>query len=176
MALLGKEARPSIENMIIEKNKVVVVDYKLQKDNAQGELVEETTGGEPLKFIFGIGMMIPGFESELEGKKSGDEVAFQVHSEDAYGEYEDEALIDIAIENFQVDGKVDYDNLKLGQMITMQDMQGGVHRGVIKKVGLDKVQVDFNHPMAGQDLFFTVNVREVREATESELDHGHVHE
>jgi len=103
-------------------------------------------------------------------------VAFQVPSEDAYGEYQDEALIDLAIQNLEVDGKVDFDNLKTGKMITMQDTQGGVHHGMIKKVGLEQVQVDFNHPMAGQDLFFTVNIREVREATESELDHGHVHE
>ncbi len=161
--------------MNIVKNTVVSLDYKLTEKDKNGELIEQTHGSEPLKFIFGIGQMIPAFEENIEGKKSGDEVDFGIVAEDAYGLFEDEAVMDFDIQQFAVDGKVDRDKLQVGKRITMQDNQGNAYHGNITEIGIDKIKVDFNHPMAGIDLFFSVKINDVREATSSELDHGHVH-
>ena len=161
--------------MQIQKNKVVSLDYKLTEDTAEGSLIEETFGGQPLQFIYGIGMMIPAFEEHIEGKGSGDEIAFGLKAEEAYGQREDEAILEVDIQHFAVDGQIDRDKIVLGEQIQMQDQEGRVHYGKIDKVGIDKVTVDFNHPMAGHNLYFQVKINEVREATASELDHGHIH-
>ena len=162
--------------MQIKKNRVVSLDYRLTKGTEEGNLIEETFGSDPLQFIFGVGMMIPAFEENIEESVAGDELGFAIPAGDAYGEIEEQAIIDVDIQGFAVDGKLDRDAIVVGQQITMQDQDERKHYGVIKKVGIDRVTVDFNHPMAGQDLFFKVKINEVREATESELDHGHVHE
>ncbi len=163
--------------MSIKKNQVVVVDYRLQSGSAEGDLIEETFGSEPLSFIYGIGQMIPAFELYLEEKEAGDEFAFLVKAKEGYGEYEDEAVIKVPIQQFaDSEGQVNIDALKPGAPLTMQDQEGRTYQGVIKSHNTQEVTVDFNHPMAGTDLYFTGIVREVRDATESELDHGHVHE
>ena len=162
--------------MIIEKNKVVELDYKLHEGSLAGNLIEETFGAKPLTFIFGIGQMIPAFEENLEEKKAGDAFAFLVKAAEGYGEYDSNALISIPIEQFAVEGQIDRDALQADHPIKMQDMEGKSYQGIIKKVGIDQVDIDFNHPMAGVDLYFSGIVLGVREATDSELDHGHIHE
>ena len=163
--------------MKVEKMKVVSLDYKLTLDKKDGELVEQTHGNKPLKFIFGIGMMIPSFEDNLENLKAGDAFSFLLDAENAYGELNEEAILKLPIENFaDGEGQVDRDKLKINEMVQMQDQSGNSYQGFIKEIKLDSVTVDFNHPMAGKNLFFEGEILEVREPTESELDHGHVHE
>ncbi len=162
--------------MAIEKNQVVVLHYKLQEENEEGELVESTFDAEPLRFIFGIGQMIPAFEDNLEQKGEGDEFAFSILAEDAYGLYDDRAVTNIPVSEFAVDGKVDPEAIVLGRPIGLQDQQGNTYEGVIVEANEESVKIDFNHPMAGIDLYFTGKILTIREATESELDHGHVHE
>ena len=163
--------------MKIEKNKVVSLDYKLTLDSATGELVEETHGSNPLQFIFGVGMMIPSFEENLENMVAGDSFSFLLTAGNAYGELNQEAIISLPIENFADEsGNVDRDRIKVEEMIRMQDQAGQSYQGIIKEVKLESVTVDFNHPMAGKNLYFQGEILEVREPTESELDHGHVHE
>lgn len=161
--------------MVIEKNKVVVVHYKLQEDDLNGPLVEETTGKAPLAFIYGLGMMIPDFEANLSGKKAGDEAQFGIKAENAYGVVNPEAIVDIPKSVFVIDGKEATDLLQVGKQVPMQDQSGNPMNGIVVGVAPESVKVDFNHPMAGKNLFFTVNVEEVRDATSEELDHGHVH-
>ena len=90
--------------MIVENNKVVLCHYTLREGDAAGQLIESTEGGEPLGYIHGVGMMIPLFEHNLSGKKAGDEFAFGIAAEDAYGEYDDEALTEIPKTAFNLEG------------------------------------------------------------------------
>lgn len=161
--------------MNIEKNKVVTVHYKLQKDDANGDLVEQTHGTEPLSFLYGAGQMIPEFERQLAGKQEGDHLEFGIKHEEAYGSVQEEAVVPIPITTFVVDGKLAEELLVPGNIIPMSDHKGRQLRGKVVEVEVDTVIMDFNHPMAGIDLYFSVDVQGVRAATESELEHGHVH-
>ena len=161
--------------MIIEKNTVVSLHYRLQEENETGELVEETFGSDPLVFLYGVGQMIPEFERQLSGKKSGDNFSFGIKSAEAYGEFNPEAVVMLPKETFVVDGKLAEDLLEPGKMIPMSDGNGNRMNGVVQEVTDEGVLLDFNHPMAGQDLYFTVQVESVREASEEEVEHGHVH-
>jgi FKBP-type peptidyl-prolyl cis-trans isomerase SlyD len=162
--------------MAIVKNQVVVLHYKLQEEDANGELVESTFDKDPLQFIFGIGQMIPAFEENLEPKEVGDEFAFTIEAENGYGLYDEQALAEIPMSEFEVDGKIEPESIELGRSLALRDSEGNSYQGVIIETSEDSVKVDFNHPMAGIDLHFTVKIESIREATESELDHGHVHE
>lgn len=161
--------------MKIGKHSVVTLHYKLQEDNASGDLIEETTGGEPLVFLQGVGQMIPEFERQLEGKSAGDSFAFGIKSADAYGEYSDDAKLSIPIDTFIVDGELANDLLEEGRTIPMRDQEGNMIYGTVLEVGDKEVAMDFNHPMAGVDLFFSGKIEDIRAATPSEIDHGHVH-
>ena len=161
--------------MVIETNKVVTVHYTLTEGTAEGQLVESTNGGEPLVFIFGAGMMIPDFEQNLVGMKAGDKFAFGIAAANAYGVYDENALVEVAKNMFEDDGKIPDGLLEVGNMLPLQDQDGNRLNGMVAWVGSDKVKLDFNHPIAGVDLFFTGHVEALREADPAELEHGHVH-
>ncbi len=161
--------------MIIDQNTVVTLHYKLQEDDAEGELIEETHGGEPLTFLFGVGQMIPEFEANLEGKSAGDHFAFGIPHTEAYGAYDDDAVAALPISIFMHEGKIDQDLLQPGRTIPLRDEEGRLLYGTVEEVRGEDVIMDFNHPMAGVDLYFTGHVESVRAATPEEIDHGHVH-
>ncbi|MCF8346067.1 MAG: FKBP-type peptidyl-prolyl cis-trans isomerase [Bacteroidales bacterium] len=161
--------------MEITKDKVVSITYELRKDNENGEVVEKVTGDNPLTFIFGVGGMLPKFEENLDGMKSGDEFKFGLNSEDAYGPSVENAVVDVPLEVFKVDGQIDNNILQVGNMVPMMDNSGNRLNGKILEIKEETVKMDFNHPMAGEDLYFTGAVAEVRDATPEELSHGHVH-
>ncbi|GAB4490772.1 MAG: FKBP-type peptidyl-prolyl cis-trans isomerase [Saprospiraceae bacterium] len=161
--------------MNIAANKVVSVHYTLTEGTADGQLVETTNGSQPLVFIYGIGMMIPDFEKNLEGMKTGDKFSFSIPAASAYGEYDDTKLVEVPKNIFEMDGKVPDGLLEVGNMLPLTDQHGNHFQGMVAWVGLDKVKIDFNHPMAGVDLYFTGYVEHVRDADPSELAHGHVH-
>lgn len=161
--------------MVVEAKKVVSVHYTLTEETAEGQLVESTNGGEPLVFIFGAGMMIPDFERNLAGLKQGDKFSFGIAAADAYGEYDDNALVEVDKSIFEDNGKIPDGLLEVGNMLPLQDQDGNRLNGMVAWVGVDKVKLDFNHPMAGVDLYFTGHVEAIRDADDSELAHGHVH-
>lgn len=161
--------------MQIDKHTVVTLHYRLQEDNAEGELIEETFNDEPLTFLYGVGSMIPQFESNLKGKNAGDSFSFGISHQDAYGEYDNESVVNLPISAFTVDGRIAKELLEPGRRIPMQDQDGNHLNGTVTEVKNDTVTMDFNHPLAGVDLFFSGKVEEVRAATESEIAHGHVH-
>lgn len=162
--------------MNIQQNHVVSLHYTLTEDTGEGELIEETYSGEPLEFIFGVGMMLPSFEENIESKTPGDTFAFTLEPEDAYGLYEDQAVVEIPISSFQDEsGNVDRSKLLAGAPLTMHDHDGRTFRGVVAEPKIDSIIVDFNHPMSGRTLHFKGEILDVRAATASELDHGHVH-
>lgn len=161
--------------MTIEQNKVVAVHYTLNEGTAEGQLVESTQGGEPLAFIYGVGMMIPAFEANLAGLTIGDTFAFGIPAAEAYGVYDETALVEVPKQIFEHEGKIPDGLLEVGNVLPLQDQEGNRLQGMVAHVGLETVKLDFNHPMAGVDLFFTGHVESVREAEPSELEHGHVH-
>ena len=161
--------------MTIDNNKAVFVHYTLTEGAADGELVETTEGREPLGFIYGIGMMIPEFERNLLGLKAGDQFAFGIPAADAYGAYDESALVEVPKSIFETNGKIPDDLLEVGNVLPLVDQDGNHLQGTVAWVGLEKVKIDFNHPMAGIDLFFSGHVQLVRDADASELSHGHIH-
>lgn len=153
--------------MKISLNKVASIQYTLTDD--AGEILDSSEGGEPLAYIHGQGNIIPGLESALEGKQVGDSFKVSIAPEQAYGEH-DEALKQVVPKHMF--GGVD--EIEVGMQFHAQT-DHGMQVITIAEVNGDDITVDGNHPLAGQTLHFDVTVVEIREATEEELDHGHVH-
>ena len=158
--------------MKIAKHTVASVTYTLVVD---GEVVDMAEKEKPLSFIHGIGMMVPGFETNLEGLTADSKYEFKLSPEEAYGPYDKEAVVDLPVSTFMVDGKVNEDLLSVGQVVPMQDQNGNPLSGTVIEVSDAAVKMDFNHMLAGKGLNFSGEVLEVRQATQPELDHGHVH-
>ena len=159
----------------VEKDKVISLTYELRVDDKNGEVIESLNENSPLTFLFGSGRLLPKFESNLEGLKQGDDFSFQLVCEDAYGEINEDAIVNVPKTAFEINGKIDQDLLQIGNAIPMQDSSGNRLNGIVKEVNGDAVTMDFNHPLAGNDLFFTGKITEIREPSEEELQHGHVH-
>lgn len=161
---------------MISENKVVKLNYKLFDGSAQGELIESTYGSAPLSFIYGLGSMIPQFEENLHGKDKGSVFSFGIKAEEAYGPVDEAALVDLDINIFEVHGKIDYDTIKIGNKVPMQDNHGNRLDGIVRDVTDTTVVMDFNHPLAGKDLYFEGEIIDVYEASAEEIAHGHVHD
>ena len=161
-----------IITMIIEKNKVVSLSYELK---VEGTTVESVGADTPLSFLYGVGNLLPKFEQNLVGLKINDVFDFELFAADAYGTVKEEAIVDVPMKAFEVDGKIDHEMLKEGNQIPMLDQSGNRLNGRIIKFDDEFVTMDFNHPLAGNDLHFNGTVVEIREATTDEIEHGHVH-
>jgi FKBP-type peptidyl-prolyl cis-trans isomerase SlyD len=152
--------------MEVSKNKVVAINYTL-KDNG-GQVIDSSEGKDPLHYIHGIGNLIPGMEEGLEGKKLGDKLDIKVSPEKGYGE-RDEKMIQ------KVDRKAFGDqDIKPGMQF-QAGSENGTRVVTVTEVGPEQVTVDANHPLAGVELNFAVEVMSIRDASEEELAHGHVH-
>lgn len=152
--------------MKIEKNRVVRFHYSVAE--AGGAELESSAGREPLAFLAGYGGIIPGLESALEGKAAGDHVEVTVAPDQAYGERREGFTQRVPKKHFK-DAK-----LKPGQSVVIETQQGP-RLVTVHKVGMSVVDIDLNHPMAGKTLQFKVDVVDVREASEEEIAHRHVH-
>jgi FKBP-type peptidyl-prolyl cis-trans isomerase SlyD len=162
--------------MVVSNNKVVSLAYELRLNSKEGEIVETVERNSPLAFIYGNGSLLPKFEDYLAGLKVGDTFNFDLPSEDAYGEFEASSVIQVPIKAFEIDGKVDDNLVKIGNKIPMQDGEGHRLTGVVKSIDTESVTMDFNHPLAGNHLFFKGEITDIRHATEEELAHGHIHQ
>jgi FKBP-type peptidyl-prolyl cis-trans isomerase SlyD len=161
--------------MTISNKKVITLTYELRVDNNKGDVIETVKEDKPFVFLFGAGSMLPKFEENLNGLKANDKFEFILKCEDAYGKATEDAVQDLPKNIFEVDGKVEEGLLEEGNVIPMQNNDGNKFNGVIMEVGEENVKMDFNHPLAGDDLHFAGNIVEVRDATKEEMDHGHVH-
>lgn len=161
--------------MIAEKDKVVSIVYELRSGSPEGEVVEALSPENPLTFLYGTGGLLPKFEENLSGLGSGDAFDFLLNSEDAYGPVVESAIVHVPKSVFEMDGEINEDLMKIGNMVPMMDSEGRRLNGKVIAIEGDAVKMDFNHPMAGNDLHFKGQVTEVRTATEEELSHGHVH-
>ena len=160
----------TFEVMKIGKNAVVGVNYVLDVDGKQ----LDASGDSPLTYIHGHGMMIPGFEKQLEGLAEGEKYDFLVPAAEGYGEFKEEAIVDLDKSIFLVDGSMSTDVFE-GAQLQLTNQDGQPMTGVVNSVSEDKVTMDFNHQLAGKDLHFIGSIAELREATEEEITHGHVH-
>lgn len=151
------------------KNMFVKLSYELRTDSSNGEIIEKTEDVSPLEFVFGAGKMLEMFEDKLEGLVAGDKFEFCLEAEEAYGVKDEEAIVELPIDIFQADGVVQDDLLVVGNSIPMMDSQGNRMNGLVLAVTEATVTMDFNHPLAGEKLFFKGNILDVREATEDEL-------
>jgi len=155
--------------MKIGRNKFVSLTYQLRTNGAEGEMIEETTKDNPLEFLFGAGRMIEMFEQKLEDMETGDNFSFELKADEAYGQVNSDAIVELPKNIFEVNGAIDEDMLSVGNTIPMQDAQGNRLNGIVLEVADDTIKMDFNHPLAGEDLFFSGSILSVREATEQEI-------
>ena len=153
--------------MKIEKDRVVRFHYTVS-EVGQPPTESSKDGGQPLAILFGHGNIIPGLEKALEGKEAGDSFKAAVPAAEAYGERREGLSQRIPKKHFGAQ------KLEPGMQVVLQT-NFGPRAVTIEKVGMSVVDVDLNHPMAGKDLDFDIEVVEVREASAEELAHGHVH-
>ncbi len=153
--------------MKIAENSVVQIDYTLTDND--GKVIDSSEGAGPLTFLQGAGNIIPGLEEALVGKKTGDEVTASISPDKAYGERVEEMSQQVPRDLF-----AGIDNIESGMQFQSETDEGPVMVTVVE-VADDTVTVDGNHPLAGVHLNFAVTVRDVREATAEEIEHGHVH-
>ena len=157
--------------MKVEKNKVVSVNYALRTAE-NGPIVEQTSDDHLLEFLFGRGMMLQKFEDNLDGLEEGQKVSFHLTPEEGYGEYHNEMVVEIPRQTF---ANFPQELMKVGTRVPMQDNHGNHLVGHILAITDATVKMDFNHDMAGKDLYFTVEVKKIRDAEPEEIEHGHVH-
>ena len=152
--------------MIIEKDRVVSIDYTLRDNN--GNLIDSSEGSDPLEYLHGNGNIIPGLEKVLAGKKAGDKLTCFIVAADAYGERDDSLIFKVNKSEFE--GA----DIEVGMQFEAHGEEGAQ---IVTVVGIEgeEVTIDANHPLAGETLNFDVKVVDVREATSEELEHGHVH-
>jgi len=155
--------------MQIADGKVVLFHYDLKE--VSGEFVEGSRDGEPVAYLHGKGGVIKGLEKGLLGKKAGDKVIIQVTPEDGYGQRNDETLKRIPIKHLNLKKK----EKPVSGLVCSVQTNDGLRQVTIVKVGRYNVDVDTNHPLAGKQLEFDVDVIEVRDASKEELTHGHAH-
>jgi len=161
--------------MNAQKDNVVSIVYELRSGSPKGEVVEALSPENPLTFLFGTGGLLPKFEENLSGLTAGDDFEFLLNSEDAYGPVVESAIVHVPMSVFEVDGQLNQELLKIGGMVPMMDSEGRRLNGKVLAIEGEAVKMDFNHPMAGNDLHFKGQITEVRQATDEELSHGHVH-
>jgi len=144
----------------IEKNVVVTLDYRLEVEG------QEIDSG-PIQFLHGHGNIISGLENKIEGMELGEEKQVHVKAEDAYGDYDPDLEINVPLSSFPEDFKI-----QLGRPMRLQDTQGRTFTGVAIAISDDSVKMNLNHPLAGKDLLFKTRVKDLRTATDEEIERG----
>ena len=152
----------------VEDGVVVSMEYSLHVD---GELLDSSEGQGPLEFLVGYGNIISGLEEEMRGMKIGDSKDVVVQPKDGYGEFDDEAFMQVPRKDFPKDMPMEVD-----AELTVRDDEGNARYARIDSVAEETVTLNFNHPLAGDELHFHVKVVALREPNAEELEHGHVHE
>ncbi|MGM0626129.1 MAG: FKBP-type peptidyl-prolyl cis-trans isomerase [Bacteroidota bacterium] len=152
--------------MKISKGKFIKVHYELRLESFDGELVEQTREDEPEAFVFGTDQMLDIFESRLEGKEKGDSFSFEIPAKEAFGEYDPEALVEFTEDEFQELVGEDEGDFELGAYFPMEDDEGNHYDGFITEMDDDRIVIDFNHPLAGETLYFKGRVLDVKDDEE----------
>ena len=154
--------------MTVAQHKVVTLHYKVT-DVDSGHVIDSSENGDPLVYLHGAQNIIPGLENALDGKNVGDEIEVTVAPQDAYGERSDDRIQQVPIEAFR-----EIEDLEPGMAVTAQTEHGPVNL-IVTEVDESTVTVDANHPLAGKSLTFNVSIKSIRDASQDEVAHGHVH-
>jgi len=154
--------------MKVGKGSVVSIDYRLHLGD--GNVIDASHPAQPLTYLHGEGQIVPGLEQALEGLDAGEARQVVVAPDDGYGPSDPSALHEVPRTAFPPALE-----LQEGAEMMAQGEHGEPVPFVVRRVGLETVLVDLNHPLAGKTLHFDVMVREVREPTAQEREHGHVH-
>lgn len=152
----------------VQNNVVVSMEYTLQVDN---EEIDSSKGQGPLEFLAGHGNIISGLEREMMGMKVGDSKDVVIAPADGYGEFNEEAYMEVPRTAFPKDMAVEK-----GLELTVKDDAGQSRYARVENIEGETVRLNFNHPLAGDELHFNVKVVGLREPTSEELEHGHVHQ
>jgi len=155
-------------SLLIGDNLVVSMHYKLTDDD--GNVLDSSEGSKPLSYLHGAGRIIPGLEKALVGKVAGDSVQVKVEPSEGYGEVVPELVQSVERSAFQ-----SVEPVKSGMVLGIKSSEGAEQRVVVKEVDDKEVTIDANHPLAGVVLNFDIEIVGVREATQEEIAHGHVH-
>lgn len=147
---------------------IVSIHYKLT--DTEGAVIDSSEGADPLKYLHGAGNIIPGLESALAGKTQGDSLQVVVSPDQGYGEHQPELVQVVPLSAFQ-----GVDDVEVGMAFNAQGADGSERRIVVREVDGENITVDGNHELAGIDLHFSVDIVDVREATDEEKSHGHAH-
>lgn len=151
-------------------NKYITAAYKLYvTEDGKRDLVEEATKEHPFQFISGLGTTLEAFESQLKDLKAGDTFEFTIPHDQAYGEYEEEHVLDLPKNIFEIDGKFDNERIFAGNVVPLMNADGQRLNGTVVEVKDDIVVMDLNHPLAGDDLTFVGEIVESRPATNEEI-------
>ncbi|RRD02794.1 peptidylprolyl isomerase [Prevotella sp. OH937_COT-195] len=153
------------------KNMFLAVAYKLYAiENGQEDFIEEATTETPYTFLSGFGMVLPAFEDALVGKQKGEKFEIVLDKEQAYGDHDDEAVIELGRDVFCIDGKFDDKRIFPGAVVPLLNEEGQRFQATVVNVDKEHVKVDLNYPLAGKSLKFCGHIVENREATNSEIE------
>ena len=151
-------------------NMFVAVSYTLYTvDGEKKEKIEEAPASKPFEFITGFGVTLDEFEKQIAQLDKGADFEFQLSKEQAYGDFEQERVLDLDRSIFQINGDFDHENIFEGAVVPLQNEDGNRFYGRVLEIGADKVKMDLNHPLAGKTLCFSGKVIDKREATNQEI-------
>jgi FKBP-type peptidyl-prolyl cis-trans isomerase SlyD len=162
----GKDTEMATDT--VQNNVVVSMEYTLQVDN---EEIDSSKGQDPLQFLVGHGNIITGLEREMMGMRVGESKDVVVAPAEGYGEFDEEAFMEVSRSAFPKDMEIEE-----GSELTVRDDSGQSRYARVDTIEGENVVLNFNHPLAGDELHFNVKVIGVREPTTEELEHGHVHQ
>ncbi|HEX6268818.1 MAG TPA: peptidylprolyl isomerase [Anaerolineales bacterium] len=152
----------------VQNDMVVAMEYSLRVDN---EEIDSSKGQDPLQFLAGHGNIISGLEREMIGMKVGESKDVIIPPSDGYGEFDEQAYMKVPLSEFPKDMTVEE-----GLELTVRDNAGQARYARIDNIEGETATLNFNHPLAGDELHFNVKVVSLREPTAEELEHGHVHQ
>lgn len=156
--------------MEAKPNKYITIAYKLYAvEDGERDFIEEAKADHPFQFISGLGTSLEAFENEVVDLNKGDKFEFTIPYAEAYGEYNEEHVLDLPKDIFIVDGRFDSEMIQEGRAVPLMDSEGNRMTGTVVEVKPDTVIMDMNHPLAGADLLFIGEVVENREATTEEI-------
>ena len=164
--------------MQISEKKVVTITYELyiQSQEDDYEIVEVVGEDQPMVYLAGHSGLPEDFETKMAGLKVGDEFDFELGPQEGFGDFSEDDVADFPLDMFKIEnGEIPADLLEIGNFVPFTNDDGSQITGRIYAVLDHTVQVDFNHPLAGKTLKFEGKVIGLREASQEELDHGHVH-
>ncbi|MFW5758464.1 MAG: FKBP-type peptidyl-prolyl cis-trans isomerase [Bacteroidota bacterium] len=155
--------------------KVISLSYELRSGSPEGEVIEVANKENPAEFLFGTGSLIPEFENQVVELAPGESFEFLIDVDNAYGQTDPNAIVNLPRSVFTIDGKEASDLLYVGNVVPMKSQEGKPLNGKIIEIADETVKMDFNHPLAGHNLHFKGEVLEKRDASSEEIEHGHVH-